>query len=106
MEDNWEKTENGTWIFPLLFKEKSLNRPLPLNFQSAKKRTDILCQSLKKISEKCENFCQFMGEMLKNGHAEIAPSLQTGGEHWYLPIFGVYHPRKPRKIREVFDSSA
>ena len=105
-EDNWEKTENGNWIFPLPFKEKSFNRPLPSNFQSAKQRTDILCQSLKKNSEKCEDFCQFMGEMLKNGHAEIAPSLQKGEEHWYLPIFGVYHPRKPRKIRVVFDSSA
>ena len=24
----------------------------------------------------------------------------------YLPYFGVYHPRKPEKIRVVFDSSA
>lgn len=25
---------------------------------------------------------------------------------WYLPLFGVYHPKKPNKIRVVFDSSA
>lgn len=27
-------------------------------------------------------------------------------ESWYLPLFGVYNPRKPGKIRVVFDSSA
>lgn len=29
-----------------------------------------------------------------------------GQECWYLPLFGVYHPRKPERIRVVFDSSA
>ena len=28
------------------------------------------------------------------------------GKIWYLPHFGVYHPRKPDQIRVVFDSSA
>lgn len=28
------------------------------------------------------------------------------GQVWYLPHFGVYHPRKPSQIRVVFDSSA
>ena len=28
------------------------------------------------------------------------------GEWWYLPLCGVYHPRKPDQIRGVFDSSA
>ena len=28
------------------------------------------------------------------------------GELWYLPHFGVYHPKKPTQIRVVFDSSA
>ncbi|XP_078345322.1 uncharacterized protein LOC144630841 [Oculina patagonica] len=28
------------------------------------------------------------------------------GQVWYLPHFGVYHPRKPNQIRVVFDSSA
>ncbi|KAH3817028.1 hypothetical protein DPMN_118554 [Dreissena polymorpha] len=45
-----------------------------------------------------------MGELLANGHAEIAPKLQDNSECWYFPIFGVYHPKKS-KIRVVFDSS-
>ena len=28
------------------------------------------------------------------------------GETWYIPHFGVYHPKKPDKIRVVFDCSA
>ena len=27
-------------------------------------------------------------------------------EWWYLPLFGVYHQKKPNKVRVVFDSSA
>ena len=30
----------------------------------------------------------------------------TPGQVWYLPHFGTYHPRKPDKIRVVFDCSA
>lgn len=32
--------------------------------------------------------------------------MTDGEEAWYLPIFGVYHPKKPTQIRVVFDSSA
>ena len=28
------------------------------------------------------------------------------GYVWYLPHFGVYHPKKPSKVRVVFDASA
>jgi hypothetical protein len=37
--------------------------------------------------------------------AEKAPK-DIPGEWWYLPLFGVDHPRKPDQIRGVFDSSA
>lgn len=52
------------------------------------------------------HFTYFMQKMLDNDHAEIAPPLERGKEHWYLPTFGVYHPQKPDQIRFVFDSSA
>lgn len=47
-----------------------------------------------------------MGKILDNNHAEVAPELSDGEECWYLPLFGVYHPKKPDQIRGVFDSSA
>lgn len=47
-----------------------------------------------------------MDTMFTKGHAELAPPLSEDEEHWYLPTFGVYHPRKPKPIRVVFNSSA
>ncbi|XP_016336888.1 uncharacterized protein LOC107684994 [Sinocyclocheilus anshuiensis] len=53
-----------------------------------------------------ENFVEFMQRIFDNNHAEPAPPVNPGEECWYLPSFGVYHPRKPGQIRVVFDSSA
>lgn len=47
-----------------------------------------------------------MQGILDSGHAEKAPPITGDRECWYLPIFGVYHPRKPNQLRAVFDSSA
>ncbi|XP_014671055.1 PREDICTED: uncharacterized protein LOC106811851, partial [Priapulus caudatus] len=47
-----------------------------------------------------------MKGVIDNKHAEVAPLLKENEECWYLPLFGVYHPKKPGKIRGVFDSSA
>nr|XP_032806106.1 uncharacterized protein LOC116940390 [Petromyzon marinus] len=52
------------------------------------------------------HFVSFMKNIFDSGHAEAAPPLEEGQECWYLPIFGVYHPKKPDQIRVVFDSSA
>ncbi|XP_069830268.1 uncharacterized protein [Dendropsophus ebraccatus] len=53
-----------------------------------------------------DHFIAFMKRIFDNDHAEPAPPLQEHEECWYLPFFGVYHPRKPKQIRVVFDSSA
>ena len=63
-----------------------------------------------------------MAKILDRGHAaqvppnELRVDEETNGDKsantdrrgrvWYLPHFGVYHPRKPDQIRVVFDSSA
>ncbi|KAK0150328.1 hypothetical protein N1851_008573 [Merluccius polli] len=52
-----------------------------------------------------EHFFTFMEKIFQNTHAEEAPPLKENEERWYLPSFGVYHPRKPGNIRVVFDSS-
>lgn len=52
------------------------------------------------------HFVDFMQNIFDRDHAEPAPPLKEGEECWYLPSFGVYHPRKPDQIRVVFDSSA
>jgi hypothetical protein len=36
---------------------------------------------------------EFMQKILDYNHAEVAPPLQNNEECWYLPLFGVYHPK-------------
>ena len=46
---------------------------------------------------------------IKSGYAERVPDdelIQDNGDVWFLPHHGVYHPKKPDKIRVVFDCSA
>ena len=80
-----------------------------------------------------EDYFQFMSKIFDRGHAAPVPQEELSvpvrlqetngsnkrdtpnqaqtvenrnGKIWYLPHFGVYHPRKPDQIRVVFDSSA
>lgn len=53
-----------------------------------------------------DHFLSFMEKIFQNDHAEIAPPLREEEERWYLPTFGVHHPKKPGQIWVVFDSSA
>lgn len=104
MESGFIKTDSGNWSAPLPFKN---NRPpLQNNFQQAYDRAKKLEANLRRNPRKQEHFIAFMDTIFKKGHAEVAQPLKRGIECWYLPIFGVYHPKKPEKIRVVFDSSA
>lgn len=47
-----------------------------------------------------------MQRMFDNNKQRLLHHSRTRRERWYLPMFGVYHPKKPNKIRVVFDSSA
>ena len=50
-----------------------------------------------------------MQEMINKGHAERVPKnslSRDDGRVWYIPHHGVYHPKKPEKIRVVFYCSA
>lgn len=89
---------------PLLFRE---GRPrLPNNKRQAVKRAKTLSTNLHRDPEKKEHFVAFMKGTIDAGHAEPALPLKPDEERWYLPIFGVYHPKKPGKIRVVFDAAA
>ncbi len=54
-----------------------------------------------------EDYSAFMANILDRGYAEKVPegSLQTESRVWYLHHHGVYHPKKPDKIRVVFNCS-
>ena len=48
-----------------------------------------------------------MNDILNKGLAEKVPDQELSNKNvWYIPHHGVYNPRKPEKIRVVFDCSA
>ena len=104
MEKEMKISACGNWTAPLPFRKD--RPPLPNNKPMALKRAMILDSSLKKNEKKCQHFVTFMEKVIHSGAAEIAPDLKDGQEVWYLPLFGVYHPKKKDQIRGVFDSSA
>ena len=53
-----------------------------------------------------EDYSLLMKNILNKGSAESCGSSSGSGKTWYLPHHGVYHPKKPNKIRIVFDCSA
>ncbi|XP_071123362.1 uncharacterized protein [Mytilus edulis] len=104
MDNEFVRDSEGSWVAPLPFRVP--RQPLPSNRQQALHRANMLDTSLNRNPVKREHFLTFMSKILDNNHAELAPPLHELEECWYLPLFGVYHPKKPDQIRGVFDSSA
>lgn len=104
MDAGFQKTQEGQWMAPLPFRENRMS--LPNNKEAALRRARSFDASIQRNAEKRQHVVDFMQKLFDNNHAETAPDLVEGSECWYLPLFGVYHPKKPESIRIVFDSSA
>ncbi|XP_073412242.1 uncharacterized protein [Dendrobates tinctorius] len=104
MDKGLVKDETNSLVAPLPFRT---HRPrLPNNRDQALKRFSSLKHNLQKKPEMRDHFFSFMSKIFENCHAELAPTLKDSEECWFLPMFGVYYPKKPGQIRVVFDSSA
>ena len=81
---------------------------LPNNFQLAESRMHTLTKTLNRKPTMKKDYLEFMGKIISRGHAEPAPdpSQSPPGKTWYLPHFAIYNPKKPERIRVVFDSAA
>ena len=102
MENGIHKNSQGNWEMPLPFRAHNVS--MPNNRSYAVKRLNGLLKTLKRKP-------QMESDFLDKGHAVPVPpeeisSRESSGQVWYLPYFGVYHPKKPDQIRVVFDSSA
>ncbi|XP_065944078.1 uncharacterized protein [Magallana gigas] len=104
MDKEFCRDNSGQWVAPLPFREPRCK--LPDNRQQALRRAMILDTNLRKNPVKCGHAVTFMKRILDAEHAELAPPLKKDEEFWFLPIFSVYHPKKPDQVRMVFDSSA
>ena len=100
-----QQRNDGHFILPLPLKKevKFLN-----NKQLALDRLQGLKKRLKKSAEYKRDYTLFMQDMIKKGYAERVPENEESDSEgiWYIPHNGVYHPKKPNKIRIVFDCSA
>ena len=109
MEEGIHKNERGNWVMPLPFRSPHVS--MPNNRKLADSRLRSLLRSLGRKPQMKKDYLDFLGKVIEKGHAVPVPAADLdrdpdSGHIWYLPHFGVYHPRKPSQIRVVFDASA
>ena len=81
----------------------------PNNQALAERRMSHLKQKFQKQGKFKEDYTAFIEDLLRKGYAEKVPpdeDCEEKNKVWYLPHHGIYHPKKPEKIRVVFDCSA
>jgi hypothetical protein len=100
--ENWVRFADGKYEVPMPFRTSPV--VLPNNQSQALMR--MKWQSRKMISnpEYGKDYVNFIQTLIDKGYCE--PVDDDGGDAWFLPHHGVYHPHKPGKIRVVFDCSA
>ena len=107
VKDGIHHLKNYHYEIPLPFKTDKV--ALRNNKEMALRRLQKLKNRLKNDPQYRKDYLKFMDDLIDNEHAERVPLnelIQNGSDVWYLPNHGVYHPRKPKKIRVVFDCSA
>jgi hypothetical protein len=95
-------TDDGHYEMPLPFREENIE--LPFNRSLAESRLGRLKTRFTKDAKYKKDYVDFIEDMVKKGYAEKVETVEENA--WYIPHHGVYHPRKPSKIRVVFYCSA
>ena len=121
VEKGIHKNALGNWEIPLPLRNE--NMTMPIYRVQALNRLNGLLRTFKRKPGMQSDYLRFMSDVIDRGHAEIVliekssespippPVVTTESKEnapanvWYLPHFGVYHPRKPDQIRVVFDTS-
>lgn len=103
LQDGIRKDGKGHYEMPLPFKKRPY---LPSNKQLATARLNHLKGKLLRNPTYKEQYIKFMDEVIERGDAQEVEDNGQEGETWYIPHHGVYHPKKPDKLRVVFDCSS
>ena len=107
VEDSITLCEDGHYQVSLPLRNPRLQ--MPVNRCQAERRALSLKRKLSKDVQFQEDYVAFLEDVIKEGFAEKVPPddlRRADGKVWYIPHHGVYHQRKPDKIRVVFDCSA
>ncbi|XP_063860018.1 uncharacterized protein LOC135100737 [Scylla paramamosain] len=107
MKGGVHQLKDGHYELPLPRKDDNVK--FPNNKLLAEQRLNKLRAKLGKDNQHKGDYKVFMDDMITKGYAEVVPTkdlVRNDGKVWYIPHHGVYHPRKPKKLRVVFDCSA
>ena len=109
--------EDGHYELPLPLKNETI--ALPNNKTAALRRLSQLKRRFmgRNGQQYYEHYVEFMKKLIEGGYAESVPEIPEADHTshdqgrkkqnvWYIPHHGVYHPKKPNKIRVVFDCAA
>ena len=79
------------------------------NRKMAQKRLEYLKCRLQKDPTLKQKYCVFIDDLLEKGYAGKVPEdviEMDNDKFWYLPHHSETHPKKPDKVRIVFDCAA
>ena len=101
------KRSNERYEIGLPFRDPAVR--LPNNKVQAKHRALQIQKRLERNPKLHKDYVKFMEDVINNGFARKVPLdqlIREDGRLWYIPHHAVYHPRKPDKVRVVFDCSS
>ena len=100
-EKGIHQCNDGHYELPLPLRDQKVQ--FPNNREMALNRLNYLKTKFSRNSSYQEDYVTFMSKSIDNGYAEEVESVKNMTNHvWYIPHHGVYHPKKPSKIRVVF----
>ena len=107
----WEDsiTKDGShYMMDIPFKQRP--PPLSNNYTMAERRLQSLGKRLSNDEDLKKKYTKAIEELFDKGYAESIPDEELNKENdsgvWYLPHHAVIHPRKPDKVRVVYDCAA
>ena len=107
MDDGIVLRPDGHYQMPLPFKDT--DQRLPNNRGMALHRLKGLKKRMLYDEHYHQLYNKSMDDVISKGFAEKVPQSQMTtepGKVWYIPHHGVFHPKKPDKLRVVYDCSA
>ena len=105
-ENSVEKVDSH---FSLKIPFKDDNPNLPANLSLASHSLNLLGKRLSRDVTLKEKYVKQMDQVFLKGYAERVPGTlldRDDGRVWYIPHHPVVHPRKPGKVRVVYDCAA
>lgn len=88
---------------------RKYNIELPSSYGMALRRLECVESRMRKDSILAERMCLYIEDFIEKNYIRKLSSIEqneNGPRTWYLPIFHVLNPKKPDKLRVVWDGAA